>query len=146
MKKKLLILLAACLLCMAGIAAADADQADPGAVSSLLSQRLEHMNLKPQPLEKGENSALKGERYVMAFSGGTLELFAYRDEDGAARDLLTVDESGLLVAQAAVDWGGDPHFFLRDNVIVLYVGENSKVLDMLERLCGPQIRGARTQL
>ena len=136
------MVLAVVLVCFASMAAAaEAGRGDPMEVSRLLSQRLDSMNLKPQALENKEDLILKGERYVLSFSGGELQLFAYRDPDGAARDLQTVSADGRQMGNLSVNWAQSPHFFLRDNVIVLYLGENGQVLDMLERLCGPQIRG-----
>lgn len=141
MKKILSLLLAAVLVCAAVAASAQASRGDPMEVSKMLSQRLESMNLNPQPLENKENLALKGDRYVLSFSGGELQLFAYRDGDAAAKDLQTVSADGRQLGELTINWAQSPHFFLRDNVIVLYLGENAPVLDMLERLCGPQIRG-----
>lgn len=147
MKKRFLIVLAAVLVCAAGLAAASSGGADPKPVDGLLSQRLETLDMRPGVLEKKDaDISLAGERYVLPFSGGELELYSYWDQDAAARDLLTVSEDGRQVGEHYVVWSRTPHFFLRDNVIVLYVGEDGVVLDMLERLCGPQIRGAVPQL
>lgn len=145
MKKKLLILAAVLCLC-AGAGAAYFRPADPAAVSGLLSQRLELMGLSPGPLERQGSAALKGARYVLPFTGGELELYAYRNQDSAARELLQIDESGCWVGEVYAGWTACPHFFLRDNVIVLYQGEDPGILDMLERLCGAQIRGGPLSL
>lgn len=146
MKKRILIILAAVLMCAAGIAAAGSSQSDPGPVAKLLSGQLERMNRQPGALERQGSSPLKGERYVLPFSGGQLQLYAYRSQDEASRDLLRVDESGFQIGGTGMDWEDSPHYYLRDSVIVLYVGGDAKVLDMLERLCGPQIRGGQPQL
>lgn len=146
MKNRILIVLAVVLACAAGIAAAGSTQADPGPVAKLLSGQLERINKQPGALERQGESPLKGERYVLPFSGGQLQLYAYRSQDEASRDLLCVDESGFQIGGTSMDWEDCPHYYLRDSVIVLYVGSDAKVLDMLERLCGPQIRGSQVQL
>ena len=73
--------------------------------------RLESMNLKPKPLEKLENLALKGERYVLSFSGGELQLFAYRDQDAAAKDLQTVSADGQQLGSLHISWSQPPISF-----------------------------------
>lgn len=146
MKKKVLMVLAAALVCAAGIAAVQGQRGDPEAVAALLSQRLENLDMQPEVLERQEPAVLQGERYTLNFSGGALELYAYRDPDAAARDLLRVSEDGRQIGAQYVVWSQPPHYFLRDNVIVLYLGEDAEILDMLQRLCGPQIRGAVPQL
>ncbi len=141
MKKKLLLVLAVVLTCAVGVAAAVLEPGDPEPVAALLSQHLEKLDKGPGGLRKSQSSVLEGVRYVLPFSGGELQLYAYRTEDAAAQDLLTVSEDGGRVGSICVEWEEPPHFFLRDNVIVLYVGEDWDVLNMLDRLCGAQIRG-----
>jgi hypothetical protein len=41
----------------------------------------------------------------------------------------------------AIDWVNWPHFFRCDHLIVLYLGEQEKVLKELSALCGPQFAG-----
>lgn len=146
MRKRIFLIAAAVLACAVGIAAAGLGRGDPEPVAGMLSQRLDLMDKKPGVLERAEDSILKGDRYLLSFSGGQLQLYTYRTGDKAAQDLLNVNEDGFQIGGACVDWVDAPHFFLRDNVIVLYVGRDTAVLDMLERTCGPQIRGAPARL
>ena len=57
--------------------------------------------------------------------------------DHAAR-ILDQDDHRL---PDAIDWVNWPHFFRRDHLIVLYLGEQEKVLKELSALCGPQFAG-----
>ena len=41
----------------------------------------------------------------------------------------------------AIDWVNWPHFFRCDHLIVLYLGEQERVLKELSGLCGPQFAG-----
>lgn len=146
MKKALLAAAAAAMLLLAMIGAGSGNKYAPQGVARLLSQHLEHEGRRPGALERAEDTMLKGTRYILPFSGGELQLFAYPDPDAAARDLLLVEEDGSAVDGIQISWEQQPHFFLRDNVIVLYEGEKTEVLSLLERLCGAQIRGAPVQL
>ena len=138
---KKLVLLGMVLLYTALVACGQDTVLQPGAVGTLLIQKLDSDGKSPGALEREEPSHMTGTRYILPFGGGELELFAYSNEDEAARDLQGVDELGTSVNGVSFDFGQPPHFFMRDHVIVLYVGSDTGVLSMLERLCGPQIRG-----
>ena len=147
MKKKLVMVLALLLICVVGVNAMEKySHGDPKPVAKMLSQNLEQAGLKPEALEKAGNEHLKGDAYTLNFSSGTLYLFAYINEDKAAEDLLdSVGQDGFF-RQDAQRMAGMPHYFLRDNVIVFYLGEEIEILQLLERVCGPQLRGAEYQL
>jgi hypothetical protein len=49
--------------------------------------------------------------------------------------------SGHRFAGAQVSWVSDPHIFRFDRLIVLYVGRSRPILDVLERVLGPQFAG-----
>ena len=40
-----------------------------------------------------------------------------------------------------IEWVSYPHFFKSENMIILYVGENSKIVEALEELVDPQFVG-----
>ena len=44
-------------------------------------------------------------------------------------------------ANAQVTWLGDPHFFRRGRLTVIYVGSDPATLSMLERELGAQFAG-----
>lgn len=146
MKKGILFAVILTLTCVAGLAGAGREPEVPAPVATRLSQNLEMLEKKPGVLEKSQSPVLGGVRYLLPFSGGELQLYTYRTADEAARDLRNVSGDGFQVGEVYVDWTDAPHFFLRDNVVVLYVGEDLEVLDMLERLCGAQIRGTQSRL
>ncbi len=147
MKKKLMMVLALLLVCVVGVSAMKKyEHGDPKPVAKMLSQNLEQAGLKPEALEKAGNEHLKGDAYTLHFSGGTLYLYAYTNEDKAAQDLLdSVGQDGFFY-QDTQRLAGMPHYFLRDNVVVFYLGEEIEILQLLERVCGPQLRGAEYQL
>ena len=51
-----------------------------------------------------------------------------------------MNRDALVENNTADNWNQSSRFFLRDNVIVLYAGEDQAVLKVLEQLCGPRIR------
>ena len=79
---------------------------------------------------------------VLNAYGEDIQVFEYDSRDDALSD---VDESGLTpegqFETILVTWIATPHFYQRGNLIVLYVGENSDIIPILEGLLGPQIAG-----
>ena len=112
----------------------------PGGVGVLLSQKLESEGKRPGALLREEEFLLGGGRYILPFEGGELELFAYPDCDRAEQELLEMNRDALIENNTADNWNQNSRFFLRDNVIVLYAGEDQGVLKVLEQLCGPRVR------
>ena len=147
MKNIMTALLALVLVCVVGCSVmGNSGRGDPMPVAKLLSQNLEQAGLHPEALEKAGNEHLKGDAYTLNYKGGALYLFAYANENKAAEDLLErVDRNGFFY-QEGQRMAGKPHYFLRDNVVVFYLGEDSRILQLLERVCGPQLRGMDYQL
>ncbi len=147
MKKIINAVLVLALFCTMGCnAMGNSNQGDPMPVAKLLSQNLEQAGLHPDTLEKADNEHLKGGAYTLNYEGGALYLFAYANGNKAAEDLLdSVDQNGFFY-QGDKRMAGKPHYFLRDNVVVFYLGEDSNILQILEQVCGPQLRGMDYQL
>lgn len=82
---------------------------------------------------------------------GPVELtsFWYDDTDlgGDARAFAQADarkfapDGSLRDASQRVYYSGTPHLFLRARVLVIYAGDDRAMLDLLNRLLGPQFAG-----
>ena len=79
---------------------------------------------------------------VLNAHGEDIQVFEYDSREDALTD---VDESGLTpegqFETIMVTWMGTPHFYQTGSLIVLYVGDNSDIVTLLEDLLGPQIAG-----
>ena len=79
---------------------------------------------------------------VLNAYGEDIQVFEYDSTDDALTD---IDESGLTpegqFQTIMVTWTGTPHFYQTGSLIVLYVGDNSDIVTLLEDLLGPQIAG-----
>ena len=53
----------------------------------------------------------------------------------------TISEDGSVVGSSIMMWFSPPHFFKTDKLIVLYVGEDGGIVDILGDTLGPQIAG-----
>ena len=59
-------------------------------------------------------------------------------ERGAAKVALDGSSVGMSLAKSV----GPPHFYIRGPLIVLYVGDDTAMKSLLEKVVGPQFAGA----
>jgi hypothetical protein len=78
-------------------------------------------------------------RYVV--NGENLYAFEYPTEGNAEVEASRVAPDGASVGTTQVSWVSDPHFYRSGRVIALYVGRQSAMLDLFQRVLGQQIAG-----
>ena len=71
-----------------------------------------------------------------------LQLFEYASAVDAQGDAHQIRADGSGAANTIVDWVAPPHFFLKGRVLVIYVGNDSAVVNLLRNLLGPQFAGS----
>jgi hypothetical protein len=77
----------------------------------------------------------------IAVDGQTIELYAFDGEAAAAEMVAQISADGSQIGRSVVDWIAPPHFYENGNLIVLYVGEDPRIIMLLESLLGPQFAG-----
>lgn len=80
---------------------------------------------------------------ILKVNGADVQVFEFIDEGTAAAAAGTIQANGYIIGLAAVDWIGQPNFFSRGRVIVLYVGDDPAVIELLTRVVGDPITGAQ---
>ena len=79
-------------------------------------------------------------------NGHQVGVYAFPTSEGAAAAAGGVSADGSSIVGNGVAynvlWVGPPHFFLRDRLIVLYVGDASDILELLQRVLESQFAGA----
>jgi hypothetical protein len=73
--------------------------------------------------------------------GEDVQVFEYSDATAAEAQAALVSPSGSAVGTTKIHWVGPPHFFKKGRLIVLYVGDDDKVLNALEAVLGRQFAG-----
>ncbi|MEK6244154.1 MAG: hypothetical protein AABM33_06600 [Pseudomonadota bacterium] len=73
--------------------------------------------------------------------GEDVQVFEYSDATAADAQAALVSPSGSAVGTTKIHWVGPPHFFKKGRLIVLYVGDNEKVLSALEAVLGRLFAG-----
>jgi hypothetical protein len=83
---------------------------------------------------------------ILQISGGDLsataevQVYEYADAGAAQADSSQIGPDGNP-RTAIIEWIAPPHFFRTGRIVVLYVGSDPAVLDVLSQLLGPQFAG-----
>lgn len=70
-----------------------------------------------------------------------VQVFEYSDENAANQEAASISPDGSTVGTTMVSWVGPPHFFRARKIIVLYIGEDQAVINLLEGSLGKQFAG-----
>lgn len=77
----------------------------------------------------------------LGVNGEDVQVFEYGDSEAARAEAARVSPDGSAIGTARPFWAAPPHFYRRDRIIVLYVGEAAAVRAPLEAVLGPQFAG-----
>ncbi len=70
-----------------------------------------------------------------------VQVFQYSDAAQVAAQAARISPDGGTVGTSKIRWIGSPHFYKQDKLLVLYLGEDGKVLKALEAILGRQFAG-----
>jgi len=73
--------------------------------------------------------------------GEDVQVFEYANAAAADAEAAPISRDGMAVGTRKIFWVGPPHFYKQGRILVLYVGDNDKVLKPLEAVLGPQFAG-----
>ena len=83
--------------------------------------------------------SVKGQ--VITVNGGEVQVFEYSADASADAEAALVSPDGGSVGTSMISWIAPPHFYKKSRLIVLYVGDNTAVIEALEGVLGPQFAG-----
>ena len=78
---------------------------------------------------------------VIVVNGGDVQVFEYADAAAAEAERALVSPDGSSIGTSMVDWVASPHFYKAGRLIVLYVGDSTDAIDVLESVLGKQFAG-----
>lgn len=76
---------------------------------------------------------------LLAVDGAHVQVFELPDEESARTLAARIAPDASRVGQASIVWTDPPHFFASGRAIVLYVGQDERVLTRLEGVLGEPI-------
>ena len=81
---------------------------------------------------------------ILTVNDSVIEAFKYDNAKALAADTANIDPDGCIgtLGGGMLDpWTAPPHFFKSDTVMVIYLGSDSKMLQLLTKVLGKQFAG-----
>lgn len=76
---------------------------------------------------------------TIKINGQDVQIFQYVDENARQAESNKISKDGSSIGTNMVNWMEPPHFWVTGKIIVLYVGKNQEVIDMMSKIVGPTI-------
>ena len=73
--------------------------------------------------------------------GEDVQVFQFANAAAAEAEAAPISRDGMSVGTRKIFWVGPPHFYKQGRLLVLYVGNNDKLLKTLEAVLGQQFAG-----
>ncbi len=83
--------------------------------------------------------SVKGQ--IITVNGVDVQVFEYQDAVAADAEAALVSPDGSSIGTTMMNWVASPHFYKKDKLIVLYVGDTAAIINMLETMLGTQFAG-----
>jgi hypothetical protein len=83
--------------------------------------------------------SVKGQ--IIQINNVDVQVFEYTSSEAMAADANRVASDGGSIGTSMVSWMAPPHFFKTGRVLVLYIGDNGAVLNLLKGELGEQFAG-----
>lgn len=78
---------------------------------------------------------------IIKVNGADVQVFEYESVEAMEEEASQVALDGGSIGTTMVTWVDTPHFYKAGRIIVLYVGSDGMVVDLLEEALGPQFAG-----
>ncbi|OGO59312.1 MAG: hypothetical protein A2029_05020 [Chloroflexi bacterium RBG_19FT_COMBO_47_9] len=77
----------------------------------------------------------------LKINGVDVQVYEYASTEAMQADTAQVSADGSSVGTSMVTWVSSPHFFKLGQLLVLYVGDDSAIIDVLKSTLGEQFAG-----
>lgn len=81
------------------------------------------------------------EGHTFKVNGADLQVYEYASADAMEKEASKVAPNGGSVGTSMMTWIDTPHFYKAGRIIVLYLGNDKVLLDLLNKVMGPQFAG-----
>jgi hypothetical protein len=81
------------------------------------------------------------EGQTVKVNGADLQVFEYKNSEAMEKEASQVAPDGGSIGTSMITWIDAPHFYKAGRIIVLYLGNDKAVLDLLNKVVGPQFAG-----
>lgn len=74
---------------------------------------------------------------------GDVQVYEFASAGAAQQAAAQVSPTGGSIGTQQMTWMAPPHFFRKDNLVVIYLGSSPKVLGELQKLLGAEFAGRK---
>lgn len=78
---------------------------------------------------------------IIKVNGADVQIFEYETAEAMEADAAQVASDGGSIGMSMVTWVASPHFYKAGRILLLYVGDDQAILELLEGALGPQFAG-----
>lgn len=78
---------------------------------------------------------------IVRVNGADVQVFEYETAKALEADASQVSDDGGSIGTSMVTWVSTPHFYKAGRILVLYLGDDQTILDLLEGNLSPQFAG-----
>ena len=107
-----------------------------------LVDALRAKGFKVEPTEKISQPFFSVEAQTIDVVGRRLQVYEYATEKAMNEEAAKVSPDGTSVGNSKVSWIEPPHFYKVGRILVLYIGTDSNVINVLDEIIGPQFAGS----
>jgi len=79
--------------------------------------------------------------FSIQVNDASVQVFEYNNAEDAEADASLVSPYGIIIGTSMPFWVDDPHFYYKEKIIVLYVGDDPAIEELLESVLGSQFAG-----
>jgi hypothetical protein len=107
----------------------------PTPAPSALNELIDALRAAGATVESGgpiQHSFFSVEGQIITVNGADVQVFEYGSPAAAGAEAETISDDGGQIGTTMVTWVDTPHFYQKDNLIVLYVGSDELIAGLLE--------------
>lgn len=78
---------------------------------------------------------------TLKINGQDVQVFVYDTAQALETEASQISADANTIGTSMPTWTSDPHFYKLGRMLVLYVGQDQKILDILSGILGPQFAG-----
>ncbi len=126
-----------------GVSGAPVDTTPEGEVEEMVDL-VEALQAEGAQVEMGEaiqQPFLSVPGQIVQVNGADVQVFEYASAEDMGVEASQVTEDGSPIGTSTITWIAPPHFYRSGRLLVLYVGEDTAVIELLESVLGPQFAG-----
>jgi hypothetical protein len=83
--------------------------------------------------------SVKGHRIIV--NGGDVQVFEYPSHTKATAEVARISPDGSSIGTTQANWTDKPHFYNSGKLIILYLGDNVVIENLIESVVGSQFAG-----